>query len=163
MQNETALASVGHAIQLSVAPVFLLTAIGALLGVLTHRLARVIDLARVFEARAAATRPEELSALHEMLATRSRRATMINRSITLFTITALLVCGVIATLFLGAFFQFPVAAAVAALFVAAMVAMIAGLLFFLREIFVATAALRIGIGHGQAPGSGPARHPPGTH
>ncbi|MGB8250108.1 MAG: DUF2721 domain-containing protein, partial [Azonexus sp.] len=35
--------SVAHVIQLAVAPVFLLAGVGALLGVLTNRLARVVD------------------------------------------------------------------------------------------------------------------------
>jgi Protein of unknown function (DUF2721) len=38
-----------HAIQLAVAPVFLLSGIAALLGVMAGRLARIIDRARVLE------------------------------------------------------------------------------------------------------------------
>ena len=64
--------------------------------------------------------------------------------IALCTITALLVCAVIATLFLGAFARFDVSVPVALLFVAAMIALFVGLLAFLREIFLATANLRIG-------------------
>jgi len=41
MEQETAIATVGHAIQLSVAPVFLLSGIGAMLAVMTNRLARI--------------------------------------------------------------------------------------------------------------------------
>ena len=37
---------ISHAIQLAIAPVFLLTGISALLGVMATRLARVIDRAR---------------------------------------------------------------------------------------------------------------------
>jgi len=151
MQDASDLAAVGHAIQLSVAPVFLLTAIGALLGVLTGRLARVIDLARSMEARVVAGRPATQDALHASLATLARRSRLINRAITLCTMTALFVCCVIAALFLGAFLRFPVAAAVAVLFVAAMLTLIAGLLIFLREIFVATATLRIGVAHAHTP------------
>jgi hypothetical protein len=44
----------------------------------------------------------------------------------------------------GAFFEFSASVIVAALFVAAMLCFFTGLLFFLREIFVATASLRIG-------------------
>lgn len=40
---------IAHAIQLAVAPVFLLTGIGALLSVMTNRLGRVIDRARRVE------------------------------------------------------------------------------------------------------------------
>jgi F0F1-type ATP synthase assembly protein I len=145
MQTETALSAVGHAIQLSLAPVFLLTAIGAFLGVLTNRLGRVIDGARAFEARLSGATPDETAHLHSQLATLSRRAKLINKAITLCTITALFICGVVAALFLGAFLHFGVATSVAVLFVAATISLIAGLLYFLREIFIATAALRIGV------------------
>jgi Protein of unknown function (DUF2721) len=43
--------AVAHAIQLAVAPVFLLTGIGAILAVMTNRLGRIIDRARVLEER----------------------------------------------------------------------------------------------------------------
>ena len=41
--------TVAHAIQLAVAPVFLMSGIGAILVVMTNRLGRVIDRARVLE------------------------------------------------------------------------------------------------------------------
>jgi hypothetical protein len=44
--------SIAHVIQLSIAPVFLLTAVGAMLGVLSSRLSRAVDRARTLEARA---------------------------------------------------------------------------------------------------------------
>ncbi len=47
-------------------------------------------------------------------------------------------------LFLGAFLRFDASVPVALLFIAAMLAFFAGLLSFLREIFIATASLRIG-------------------
>jgi hypothetical protein len=50
----TDIALIAHSIQLSVAPVFLLSGVGVLLGVLTNRLARVVDRAR---ARRGATPP----------------------------------------------------------------------------------------------------------
>jgi len=143
VEREAALATIGHAIQLSVAPVFLLTAIGAMLGVLTNRLARVVDRARTVELRLAEN-PPEAATLHADLAMMSRRAKLINRAITLCTITALFVCAVVASLFLGAFLRLDASLVVAWLFIAAMAAFIAGLLCFLREIFLATASLRIG-------------------
>jgi hypothetical protein len=42
---------IAHVIQLSIAPVFLLTGVGTLLNVLSGRLARIIDRARVLEQR----------------------------------------------------------------------------------------------------------------
>jgi len=59
-------------------------------------------------------------------------------------VTALLVCTVIATLFVGAFLGFDASVPIALLFVAAMVAFFVGLLSLLREILIATTNLRIG-------------------
>jgi len=42
---------IAHIIQLSIAPVFLLTGVGTLLNVLSGRLARIIDRARALEQR----------------------------------------------------------------------------------------------------------------
>jgi hypothetical protein len=50
----------------------------------------------------------------------------------------------VATLFVGAFLQFDAAVPVAILFIGAMSTFFVGLLCFLREIFIATASLRIG-------------------
>ena len=98
--------AVAHAIQLAVAPVFLLTGIGAILAVMTNRLGRIIDRARVLEERLDNASAELHPALHTDLTTLSRRAKLISRAITLCTATALLVCTVIAVLFLSAFLRF---------------------------------------------------------
>jgi hypothetical protein len=143
MDEQTAIATVGHAIQLSVAPVFLLSSIGAMLAVMTNRLSRIVDRARVVASHPAEATPAEIDAHNRELAVLAIRAGLVNRAITLCTITALLVCGVVATLFLGVFFSFHVALPVAGLFVLAMTMFIIGLLFFLREIFVATTNFRI--------------------
>ena len=144
MQSESAVTMVGHAIQLSVAPVFLLSGIGAMLAVMTQRLARVVDRARGYEARLPGALGEESASLHRSLATLSLRAKLINRAITFCTATALLVCLVVVTLFMGEFLKFTTAVVVAIFFVGAMSAFFVGLVCFLREIFIATKALRIG-------------------
>jgi len=144
VEQDTAIATVGHAIQLSVAPVFLLSGIGAMLAVMTNRMSRIVDRGRIHETRLVDASPEEAVRLHDHLAVLSRRAVLINRAITLLTITALFVCAVVGTLFVGAFFSFNTAVPVAVLFVLAMATLFIALLFFLREIFVATASLRIG-------------------
>jgi hypothetical protein len=141
---EPGAAAVAHVIQLAVAPVFLLSGIGAMLAVLTTRLSRVIDRARVLEVEPPALPPAAAAARDEELANLGRRARLVSRAIALCTATALLICAVIAILFASAFFRFEAAALVAALFIAAMLCLVAGLLYFLREIFVATAIIRIG-------------------
>jgi hypothetical protein len=128
---------IARVIQLSIAPVFLITGIAGLLGVLSNRLGRTIDRARVLGREDNATR------VHEELTVLARRAKLIYRAIALGTTSALLICFVIASLFASAFLRFPVSLIVGLLFVAAMLALIAALLLFLREVFLATRALRI--------------------
>jgi hypothetical protein len=144
MQQDTGITAVAHAIQLAVAPVFLLSGVAAMLAVLTNRLARVIDRSRALDTQLHTSPPPATAGIDAQLQALSRRAQLISRAITLCTITALLVCAVIAALFVGAFARFDASVPVALLFVAAMVALFVGLLSFLREIFIATANLRIG-------------------
>ena len=136
--------SIGHVIQLSVAPVFLLTGVGAMLGVLTNRLSRTVDRARVLEARYPEAPAEEQASLHRDLRVQARRARLIYVAMGLCALCALLVCSVIVALFASAFVQADFALPIATLFVAAMFAFIGALLVFLREVHLATTNLRIG-------------------
>jgi|SRR5687767_11799190 hypothetical protein len=136
--------AVAHAVQLAVAPVFLLSGIGAMLAVMTSRLGRIIDRARDLEERLVDASPEFLSSLQTDLRMLSQRAKLIYLAIALCTTTALLVCAVVAFLFVSAFLQFDASVVVALLFIAAMSTFVLGLLCFLREIYVGTVSLRIG-------------------
>lgn len=144
LQAESQVTAVAHVIQLAVAPVFLLTGVGAVLSVLAQRLARIIDRARVLEERlpvaSEESRPHNLGELSLL----SRRARLMNRAIGLCTACALLICAVIVTLFVGAFLESDVSLAIGLLFVTAMLALFGGLLMFLGEIRLATTGLRIG-------------------
>jgi hypothetical protein len=144
MNPNTGIAAVAHVIQLSVAPVFLLSGVGGMLTVMTNRLARVIDRARALERQLRAADAEDHPPIEAQLATLARRATLASWAIALFTLTALFICAVVAVLFLAVSFDFDASVWVAVLFIAAMAAVFAGLLFFLREIFLATANLGIG-------------------
>jgi CBS domain containing-hemolysin-like protein len=137
--------SIARVIQLSIAPVFLLTAIGTLLTVMTNRLHRVIDRARFLESKHSQEHSEaEIDRLNHNLANLSRRAKLIGTAITLCTAAALFVCTLIATLFLESFVTLDIKTPVAVLFILVMLLLIVGLIIFLREIFVATYSLRIG-------------------
>ena len=131
------ISSVAQVIQLAVAPVFLLAGVGSLLAVLTNRLARVIDRFHVLEERSQteAMADERSNSTKISL---SRRATMIHWAIILCTLCELLVCLVVAALFIGAELRIDLSSSIAALFIAAMASLIAGLSCFLREIALAT-------------------------
>jgi hypothetical protein len=128
-----------------VAPVFLLSGVGALLAVLTNRLGRIIDRARQLERGLSTFAPGERVESERELATLDRRARLINAAISLATTCALLVCAVIAALFLGAFAGLNVSVLVGLVFIVAMLTLIGGLVAFLSEIRVAIRSLRIGL------------------
>jgi hypothetical protein len=137
MSLELSPSGISQIIQLAVAPVFLLTGIGSILGVLTGRLGRIVDRARALEQRLGASPVSELTAIRTELARLVERKRWINRAIIACTCCALLICLVIAALFVGEFAVAPTGTFVALVFVAAMLMMIVGLLCFLREIYVA--------------------------
>jgi CBS domain containing-hemolysin-like protein len=135
---------VAHAIQLAVAPVFLLSGVGVILGVLTARLARIVDRARVAEDRARTDATHDTPETRSQLRVLARRARLINIAITLITITALLVALVIALLFASTFAPMNLATPVAVLFVLSMISLVVALIAFLLEVRIAIAVLRIG-------------------
>ena len=115
-----------------------------MLAVMTSRLGRIIDRARYLEEQLVDVSPEFISTLQIDLKLLSQRAKLIYLAIALCTTTALLVCAVIAFLFVSAYLQFDASVVVALLFIAAMSTFVFGLLWFLREIYVGTISLRIG-------------------
>ncbi|MEO8673363.1 MAG: DUF2721 domain-containing protein [Tahibacter sp.] len=135
-----------HVIQLSVAPVFLLSGVGALLGVVTQRLARIVDRARRLEDRLEHVRDQAREEALDELRKLSRRARLMHWSISLVTACALLVAAVIVVLFAGAFLALNVGTVAAGMFVLAMLALCGGLIGFLREVYLATVHLRLGPG-----------------
>lgn len=136
---EIRLGEIGHIIQLSIAPVFLLTGVGTNMLVLTNCLARIIDRSRALEERGESVdiqipderREQEMEILF-------RRAQKINRAITLSTTCALLICVVVAALFLGDALNLRLGTLIATLFVLAMVALTGSFIYLLREILLAT-------------------------
>jgi hypothetical protein len=135
MHELTSIPDVAHVIQLSVAPVFLLTGVGAILGVLINRLGRIVDRFRVLEHHAGEEEAESGMRVME------RRARMIHWAIGLCTSCALLVCMVIAALFVGSITGVELSTLIAVLFIAAMLALVAALLCFLREITLAKGSI----------------------
>jgi|TARA_R110001583_G_scaffold5106_5_gene28252 hypothetical protein len=138
MAVEIEVITITHAIQQAVAPVFLLAGIGAILNVLTNRLARIIDRSRTLHRRLENLSDERIAGVHEELAMLTRRARVVHRSIGYSTTSALLVCVVIAMLFISAVLAWNSSLLVAGLFVLAMACLIGALVGFLREIQLAT-------------------------
>ena len=131
-----------RAIQLSVAPVFLLAGISGLLVVLTNRLARIIDRSRKLQedSRNAAVGVSRDARLE--LQVQKRRMGLVMKAIECCTITILLVALVVSIVFVSAVAQIDLTLVVVPLFVLAMVTLMVAVLLFLREVQLATAQLR---------------------
>ncbi|HEX3846909.1 MAG TPA: DUF2721 domain-containing protein [Steroidobacteraceae bacterium] len=137
---------IAHLIQVALTPIFLISAIGVTLNVLTSRLARIVDRARATEGvlvRGEA-HPEGRD-LHANLEVLARRARYINAAITLITLSALFISLVVVMLFVNAFVRWELSAFIAGMFILSMVSLAAALLSFLIEVRIATRNLQIGL------------------
>ncbi len=122
-----------RAIQLSVAPVFLLTAIAGLLGVISNRLARVLDRAQRLQS--VTDEAMDLSLL-------KRRMTLLTRASEAVTTTGVLVAAVVAVTFISAIAVIDLTAIVVPLFVVAMISLMVGLLTLLLDARVSARLIR---------------------
>jgi len=140
--NPDNVTDVARLIQLAVAPVFLLTAVGTIIGVLTTRLGRAVDRSRLLEDRLRQLQPEGQRAVREELNLLSRRTRLVYGAIVLAVICALFVGLLIAVAFVDAFISIDLSKFIGLLFIGAMLAFILCLLVFLREIFLAVSNAR---------------------
>ena len=136
------LGDIAHVIQLAIAPVFLLTAVCTLLNVLTNRLGRVVDRRRLLVARLPELDPATCTSAKSELVYVERRGKLIYIAIALAVLCALLICLLIAGAFVDAFVRYDFSKEIAALFVAAMLALIGSLAAFLREVFLGVSTVR---------------------
>jgi MFS family permease len=136
MPYAPALPTIAEAIQASLSPVFMLTGIGALLNVLTGRLARVIDRARVLEERHPALQRDDRTRA-------SRRMKVINASLFLAVASAVATCTVVAMLFVGALTRYHIGQWVAFSFILAMSLLIAAFVAFMVEVRLSIHAIRV--------------------
>lgn len=143
MEPVASISSVSHVIQLAIAPVFLLSGVGAILAVLINRLGRIVDRYRALENGTPKAEAEAVSLADIEMAILARRARLIHWAISLCTVGALFICIVIAMLFVGSMLHVGVSQIIALMFIAAMLALIAGLLSFLREITLATGSIHV--------------------
>jgi hypothetical protein len=98
--------------------------------------------------------------LHAETETLWTRIALVNWAIRLCVSSALIVCVVIVALFVGDFVTFNIAAVIAILFVIAMVLIIIGLVFLLREISLATSHMRAGMEIALEDAGRSSEHPP---
>ena len=139
------LATVTHGIQLAVAPVFLLTAVAAMIGTVAGRLARIIDRARILEERidAAPAADPMLPAFTE-LKRLQQRGRLANISIALLTFCAILIGLTIVALFIGETTELQIFRLATVSFLSGVVCFLLALLGFLTETLLATRVLKFG-------------------
>lgn len=133
---------VPHVIQLAVAPVFLLTAVGTFIGVLVNRLSRIVDRIRALEKKHDTLSSEEVNFRYIELALLGRRLRTIYIALSCEVSCGLIVGLIIAGAFIDAIVPYNLSTWIAGLFVLAMLAFISGLGAFLREIFLAVQSTR---------------------
>jgi hypothetical protein len=129
-------------IQLAVAPVFMLTAVGTIISALNIRLGRAVDRRRVLELGLQARSGSPDDDARAELAQIARRIHYVYLSIVFSVLSGLFVCLLIAGAFIGAFVAANLSRMVAALFVLAVASLTVALLLFLREIFLAVSTPR---------------------
>jgi len=134
---------VAHAIQLALAPVFLLTGIAGLLNVMASRLARIIDRGRYLTEEELPQHLQDPTLLQKELARLERRRRYASLAITACTCSALLVCMVVAVIFLQVMLQVEFKWVISTLFTASTLTLVVGLAYFLREVHLATRTVRI--------------------
>jgi len=131
--------TVAHAVQQAVAPVFLITGVGSILGVLSTRLGRVIDRFRVLDESDDKSSPEKKLQMLNLY----QRTRWIHWAISLCTTSALLTCIVIAALFIGSELNKDPSGTIAIFFTTAMLTLTAGLVCFLREISLSMGVIKL--------------------
>ena len=82
---------IAQTIQLALAPVFVLVAIGNLLNLLAGRLGRVVDRARSLQARYKETEGDEHDEVVREIRSVDQRIAMINRAMLLLVVSALMI------------------------------------------------------------------------
>jgi NADH:ubiquinone oxidoreductase subunit 3 (subunit A) len=128
---------IASVIQLAVAPVFMLTAVGTLLNALNARLGRAVDRRRHLEHHLASLPQAEAGEARNELAQIGLRIRYAYLAILFSVLSSVFVCLLIAGAFIGAFVALDFSRVIGAMFVFAVVALLVALLLFLREIFLA--------------------------
>ena len=130
-------------IQLAVAPVFLLTGLGAFLNVCAGRLARIVDRTRMMEPAIFSSTGERHDRLIAEISLLDRRIAIVNRAIFLTVLAALLISAMVILMFIAFLTGWRLGVGIAWLFIFSM--LLTGLAFatFLHETRLGTRSVRV--------------------
>ena len=134
---------IAQTIQLALAPVFVLVAIGNIMNILSTRLGRIVDRSRHLQDRHAAT----TGVAHEMVVREIRlsdkRIHLVGRAIALLVISGLTIGTTVAILFVEEMAAANLKLLAAGTFLLAIALLMWALLLFLRETRLSSQSLRI--------------------
>ena len=142
-QTDVAVSTVAEIVRLALAPVFLLSGIGAFLNVLASRQSRIVDRSRTIEPLLLASRGTEHDRWVGDLRVLDRRLRLIAWATGLAVVSAVLTCLVVVLLFAATLSRSHFGDAIALLFIASMLAIGAGFAVFLLETTIAGRAVRV--------------------
>ena len=134
---------IAQTIQLALAPVFVLVAIGNIMNILSTRLGRVVDRSRVLQQTYADTTGAAHDRVVREIRTVDRRIAMISRAILTLVLSGLTIGLCVALLFLEELLDVNLQQVAAAAFMVAIALLMFALTLFMRETRHATAVLRI--------------------
>ncbi|MFA7596519.1 MAG: DUF2721 domain-containing protein [Novosphingobium sp.] len=134
---------IAHTIQLALAPVFVLVAIGNILNLLSTRMGRVVDRSRLLIERHAETQGADHDKVVREIRTLDRRISLIGSAIFTLVVSALTIGMVVALLFLEELLDLDLQKIAATAFIFAIALLMWALTLFVRETRVASASLRI--------------------
>lgn len=134
---------IAQTIQLALAPVFVLVAIGNIINTLSSRLGRVVDRSRTLQKLHGETQGKEHDAVVREIRIIDKRIHLISRSLLLLVLAGLCIGSTVVLLFVEEFIGVDVQAIAAGTFILAIGFLMNALVLFLRETRHATDALRI--------------------
>lgn len=134
---------IAQTIQLALAPVFVLVALGNIMNLLSARLGRVVDRSRHLQEQHRATSGAEHDAIVREIRLVHRRILLINRAILLLVMSAVCIGCTVVLLFIEELFHTDLQPVAAGVFIVSVGLLMWALLLFLRETQLATEALRI--------------------
>lgn len=138
---------IAQTIQLALAPVFVLVAIGNIMNLLSSRLGRVVDRSRDLQDQHTATEGPEHDMVVAEIRLLDRRIRLITKAIALLVASGLAIGTTVAVLFLAELAGLQLQQLVAACFMLAIALMMWALVLFLSETRIAAQQLKVPKGY----------------
>ena len=132
---------IAQTIQLALAPVFVLVAIGSIMNILSTRLGRIVDRSRELQRLHAETEGSAHDIVVREIRSVAVRMVLVQRALRALVMASLIIGITVVLLFLAEFAHLSLNVVAAATFICAIALLMWALLLFLRETRAAAAAL----------------------